>query len=292
MRLLPFLLAVPLLLATGCAKQSYATKLKLPALESPAVLAPVDTVTDADVAPLISGVEKAMTPSQADTAVTGFRSLNSLIALFSGGVSPTDAPDIKQKKQDRLGEMNHFMAYMEQAGQIKRAQLEDGDSGDGTGEVGERLKSARQCWANIAYMNKSIPGSTSGAIPQTAAAPALGAAANLTQAEALWVRTCHEGMNGIKPNPLLATLRERYYNARPWTQAKQSYEALLVPPRFAKADVQFRQGYAKAAQAVPLLEEAQRTDNYDKARQADGLIDEAKDFMDKGFAEIKAAGGE
>ncbi len=253
---------------------------------------------------LISPVEKALTPSQADAAVTTIRQANLLLGLFRTVNNPNDTPEIKQKRQTQSDEVKRFLAYMEQAGQIKRAELEDGDASDATGEVGQRITYARQSAANLIQLDKDIPKTTSGVAPSNLATPGsvpqnvsppqtLGVgSAPLTADEQAWVNNCHAALNNIKPLSSTADLIELYYRAKTdWPQAKGQYEQLAVPPRFSKAGALFDQGYAKAMQALPLLDQGQKENSNQIASQGTDLIQEATSLTNQAFDEIKAAGG-
>ncbi|RYX80490.1 hypothetical protein EON83_28440 [bacterium] len=293
------LVLVPMLLLAGCSRQNYVSKLKLAPLPEPEVLAPVETVTDAQLGPAYKAIETALTPSQADAAVTQIRQGSAMLLWLSGMANNTNVtPEIKAKRQAMMDEMNRVIAYLEQAGQIKRAQLEDGDSSDSTGEVTERLLYTRQGTANMYKLAKDIPDTPAtapGVAPAPAAASAPGAAGGaagpLLDGERAWVRNCEDMLGNLRPlAPNETTLDDLYLHAaRDWGGAKDQYERGVVPSRFSGADALFRQAFAKSAQGLPLLDQARRENSNSIALQGVDFYKEAYELIGKGLDEVRAA---
>jgi hypothetical protein len=145
------------MMARKAVAPKYAEKLKLPTLPVVRALAPADTpitnsrATGFDSTKAEAVIRGALTPSQADTAVSTLRMANSFGGMI-GNMEPNRAPVHEERKL--------CLAYLEQAAQIKRAQLENGDSSDSTGEVEERLKAAHQASVNMDTIEKTLPPSS------------------------------------------------------------------------------------------------------------------------------------
>lgn len=100
----------------------------------------------------IATLENATSPSQADGVVLQVSQMNAAASAF--GLS-----SMISKNSDLGKEFSQYGTYLEQAAQIKRAQLEDGDTKDSTGEVAQRLGYVRQSVANIDFLGKKSKGS-------------------------------------------------------------------------------------------------------------------------------------